>query len=74
MRAFWFICFYLIEDNELSSLTVAIHTAAFKLALEPHRVEASENAYALKFALNKFTFVPEKHKRNPQREHTDQTV
>lgn len=47
----------------MSSLTVAVHTATFKLALEPHLVEASEDADALKFALNKFTFVPERRQK-----------
>ena len=44
------------------NLTVAVHTSALKLALEPHPVEASEHADALKFPLNKFTFIPERKK------------
>lgn len=40
------------------SLTVAVHTAAFKLALKPHSIEASEDAGALKLPLHEITFIP----------------
>lgn len=46
-------------------VTVAVHAAASELALEPHPVEASEDAGTMKFALNKFTFIPKKEKKNP---------
>ena len=41
------------------SLTVAVHTSAFKIALKLHAVEASEDAGPLELPLNKFTFIPE---------------
>lgn len=51
--------------TERPVVTVAVHASASKLALEPHPVEASEDAGTVKFALNKFAFIPKKEKKNP---------
>lgn len=40
-------------------LTVTVHTSALELAFKPHPIEASEDADALKLALDEFTLVPE---------------